>query len=414
MRAYARKVVTNPLFSGSVIMIFGSNMANFFAYLYHFVIGRLLDASEYGEVGAILSLLGLLSVLISFFGLVIVKFVSSAEEGDLGAVFTLFNQLISKVGLFGAVILLVLSPLLSTFLHIELGTMLLVGPVFFASSQAFVYRAFLQGLLKFPQLVVSTNFEIILRLAIGAVLILFGFSVFGVFAGYLLAVILNFFLLKLFFKSIKIGKAKKKVFNKLKPVLNYALPIFVASFFSYAIISVDVLLVKHYFVSEQSGVYVVLSTLGRITFFAVAPISAVMFPIIAKRKSGKLNYKSIFRLSMALSLSMVALIVLVYQFLPNIVVGVLYGFGRYPQVYTVLPLTSVFVGLYALASQIVNYNFSLGHTKIAVLLPLTLLSQIIGIILFHDSLLSVIIVSIVTTGSLLVVLLGRLIYDKEI
>ena len=83
MRQKVKGIMAHPLFSGSAIMVFGSNFANFFAYLYHVVIGRLLGPSLYGELAATLSLIGMISASFSFFSLVIVKFVSSAGNWAL-------------------------------------------------------------------------------------------------------------------------------------------------------------------------------------------------------------------------------------------------------------------------------------------------------------------------------------------
>jgi O-antigen/teichoic acid export membrane protein len=413
MKTYAKKVITNPLFSGSAIMVFGSNLANFFAYLYHFVIGRLLPPIEYGEVGAILSLLGLLSVLVSFLGLVIVKFVSASKKKELEGVFAWFYKLGFKFGLAVAVLIVILSPLISRFLHIDIPIIILLGPVFLVSTLNFLLRSFLQGLLRFKNMIISVNVEISLRLLLGAILVLLGFSVFGAIAGYFAASLVNFFLLRSFIKEFRTKKINS-FFDKHKDVFSYAIPIFISSFFSYALISLDVILVKHYFPGSESGAYTALSTLGRIIFFAVAPISSVMFPIISKRNAEGKEYRSIFRLSIFLSGSAVSAVLLIYYLLPDVVVGVLYGFGKYKEIYSLLPIAGLFMAFYTLSTQIVNYYLSLEMTRIVVLFPIALITQIVGFVLFHDSLHTMLLVSTVSTGALFVTLLGRLIYDKKI
>lgn len=413
MKAYAKKVIANPLFFGSAIMVFGSNIGNFFAYVYHFVIGRLLPPAEYGEVGAILSLLGLLSVLVSFFGLVIVKFVSSSDEKELGGILAWFYGMGFKFALVVSVLVFLASPIISRFLHIELPVIVLIGPIFLVSTLSLILRSFLHGLVRFKSMVVSANVEMILRLVFGVVFIVLGFSVFGVVAGYLLASVANFFILRSLLKDYRIREVKG-LFDKHKDVFLYAIPIFVSSFFSYALISLDVIVVKHYFPAEDAGVYTVLSTLGRIVFYAVAPVSSVMFPIIVKRKANKLEYKSIFRLSILMSGLVVAVIILAYRFLPGLVVGVLYGAGRYTGAYQFLPWFGVFVGFYTLGTQVVNYYLSLDKTNVVVLVPLTLATQVAGFILYHESLLNIVLVSTVATGIFFAVLVGKLVYDKEI
>jgi len=413
MKTYAKKVITNPLFSGSAVMVFGSNMANFFAYLYHFVVGRLLAPAQYGEVGAILSLLGLLSVFVSFLGLVIVKFVSSAGEKELSSVLEWFYKIGFKSGLVISAIIFLATPLIAQFLRIEMLTIVLIGPIFFVSTLGLIYRSFLQGLLRFKALITVMNSEMTLRLIFSVIFILLGFQVFGAVIGYFLANLVSLFVLYSYIKKFRL-KNTKHFFDKHKDVFFYSIPIFISSFFSYALISLDVIAVKHYFSPEEAGIYTVLSTLGRIIFFAVSPISAVMFPIIVKRKALKQEYKQIFRLSLFMSISIVVGAILVYATLPNLIVGLLYGSGRYLEAYPLLVWEGIFIGFYTLASQVISYYLSLNITKVIVLVPIALIAQVIGIILFHDSLQNVILVSIVATGALLLSLIGRLVYDREI
>jgi len=413
MKSYARKVITNPLFSGSAIMVLGSNIANFFSYGYHFIVGRLLSPAEYGELGALISFLGLLVTALSFLGLVIVKFVSSARDSELNGVFGWFQSIGIKFGIAVSLLVIVLSPFISSFLHIDLPEILILSPIFLVATANFVYKSFLQGQLKFHKVVISTNFEIISKLLLSVVVILLGYSVFGAISAFLFAGLLNFLLLRRYVSVFRVGKIKH-VFSKHREVFVYTVPIFIASFFSYALISLDVILVKHYFPSEEAGTYTVLSTLGRIIFFAVAPISSVMFPIISKRNASGKGYRSIFKLSMIMSSVVILGILVLYKFLPFLVVGVLYGSNRYLDAYGLLPWTGLFIGFYTLASQIISYYLSLGTTKIVILVPITLFAQVIGIILYHDTLFSVILVSIVVTAAFLATALGRLVYDRQI
>src|SRR3989344_5749889 len=75
--AFASSIILNPIFSGSAVMMFGSNLANFFAYLFHLVIGRILGTEKFAEVSSIISFLGLVSVTYTSLGLAIVKFAST-------------------------------------------------------------------------------------------------------------------------------------------------------------------------------------------------------------------------------------------------------------------------------------------------------------------------------------------------
>jgi len=83
VRTYSAKIIKHPFFSGSMIMIVGSNIGNFFAYLYHIIFGRILTKAEYGDLAAFLAIIGMMGALLGFVGLVIVKFVASSDEKDI-------------------------------------------------------------------------------------------------------------------------------------------------------------------------------------------------------------------------------------------------------------------------------------------------------------------------------------------
>src|SRR3972149_7822692 len=96
LKTFGLNLLKHPLFSGSAIMIFGSNLANFVAYLYHLVIGRLLGPAPYGELSAVLSVLGLIFASLNFLGLVIVKFVSSAKKDELVSIYSWFTKKLQR------------------------------------------------------------------------------------------------------------------------------------------------------------------------------------------------------------------------------------------------------------------------------------------------------------------------------
>ena len=80
MRQKVRQVLTHPLFSGSAIMIIGTNGIAGLNYIYHFAMGRLLGASAYGELVSLFSLIGLLGMVPTALNLVVIKFVSSSKS----------------------------------------------------------------------------------------------------------------------------------------------------------------------------------------------------------------------------------------------------------------------------------------------------------------------------------------------
>src|SRR5258708_1721467 len=82
MKKFLKPIINNPLFSGSLVMILGSNATNFINYVFNLVIGRLLGPAQYGELAALLSLISLYAMIPFSLGLVIIKFISSSKTKE--------------------------------------------------------------------------------------------------------------------------------------------------------------------------------------------------------------------------------------------------------------------------------------------------------------------------------------------
>ncbi|OGM32759.1 hypothetical protein A3D00_02105 [Candidatus Woesebacteria bacterium RIFCSPHIGHO2_02_FULL_38_9] len=400
---FAKNLIKHPLFSGSLVMILGSNFTNFLAYIYHLVVGRILGPSAYGELTSVITLLAMFSVTFSFLGMVIVKFVSSGEKEQLGSILSWFKRISLIFGSLICVILIFLSLPLANFLHIGGNITILIGPILFIFFLGFVYKSFLQGVLRFGRVVMVGNFEFVIRFGIGLLLIFLGFSVFGAVVGILGGSILSLLLSIYFLRDLKITKNNYKFGAGLK-VVKYSIPVLLASLASNSFFSSDVLLVKHYFNPHEAGIYASLSTLGKIIFYGAAPVSAVMFPMISRRQAEGKGFKKIFYLSLLLTILISLGVLFVYLIFPEIAVSVLFG-SKYLEAAQYIFWYGLFMAVYALASLIISFHLSLGNTKIVFVFLFFALFQVLGILIYHGSTFAVIKVSIVSVTLLLVSLL---------
>lgn len=403
-----RDVVEHPLFSGSTIMIVGSNITNLVAYIFHVVIGRLLGPAAYGILVATLSLIGLITVSLQFLGMVVVKFVS-AEEGDKNSLFPWFYKNALRLGCLIFVLTLIASPFISNFLSINISILLLLPPMFFLSALLLFYRSYLQGMLKFKEYVFSANFEITLRLLLGVVLILLGFSVFGAVAGIVLASLITLIYLKIVFRKFSIP-LRVAVPPHTRKILAYTVPVFVATLANFSLITSDVILVKHFFDAHNAGIYGALSNLGKIIFYGTAPVSAVMFPIISKKHAKGEGYYKILIISLMVTFALAAFATLVYYFFPELMVLILYG-KDFLSAAPYLATYGVFMTIYTCGALLIGFYLSREKVQIAYFSTLASLFQIFGIWFFHDTIVSVIHVSIVVSFGLLVALLLYFYYE---
>lgn len=406
-----KKLVKHPLFAGSAIMVFGSNITNFIAYVYHLIIGRMLGPADYSVLASVLSILGLVTTAYSFLGLVIVKFVSSADAKEKKAIYVWFGNKVRKMGIILFISSLLLSPLISNFLHVDYLVILVITPIFLISVHSFFYRAFLQGLLKFKQIVLSTSLDMLGRLVLGILAIIAGFSVAGVVAGIVISSAVVLFILRWFLRDYR-EETKAGEFKGGRKVFSYTIPVLVATLAIQSFFSTDVILVKHFFSAHDAGIYASLSTLGKIIFYGTAPISAVMFPMVSQRHAKGHSYKKIIIISLLMTGGVAFAVTGIYYLFPDLMVRVLYGSG-FLEAAPYLYLFGIFMSVFTLSSLLANYFLSRDRTWVSYTLVIMAVLQAAGIWFFHRSITEVIKVSIISVSILFAGLLIYLINETR-
>lgn len=371
-------------------------IVNIVNYTYHLVMGRVLGPADYGVLASIYSILYLVSIIPSSASVAIVKFISSAKsEREVYSTYKSISKLIFNIALICSVIILLSSPLIATFLHIaNFWIITLISPILFLSLIALVNQSTSQGLLKFTGLVMPNFVSAVVKLVLGLALVFAGWSVFGATFAVVIGAILSYFYSLWFIKRNL--KPTVLVDFDLKPFLKYSAPVLFQAFAFTSLFTTDVILVKHFFPPFEAGIYAALSTLGKIIFFAVSPIAATMFPIVAGRKSRGEKYGKVFLASFGVTLTVSVIVVLFYWLFPNIAIGVLYG-KAYLSASTELVWMGIFILFYTLSNILVNFSLSLGRIKI-VWFPLSVaVLQILALWFWHGSILQVIQVSLVLT-----------------
>lgn len=389
----AKGLISHPLFSGSALMIGGSMAANVINYVYHLIMGRLLGPIDYGSLISIFSILYVISVVPISTSFAIVKFISGAKDSrERAIVYHGIKKLLWQMAVIGFIVIVIFSPLIAKFLHInEKLSVVLLGPILFFALITLVNQASMQGVLKFIGSVGPTIVSSASKLVLGVLLVLLGLSVNGAIVGVLLALVLAYWLSVRLKGSLFTQRTGKK-FN-LGPFLKYSFPVLVQALAFTSLFTVDIILVKHFLSPFEAGLYAALSTLGKIIFFAVSPVTSVMFPIVSGRKARGERYREVFFASFFLTVFIAIGIVTFYWFFPNIAIGLLYG-KDYLAASGQLVWMGAFMATYTASYIVVNFLLSINRTKIVVLPLLAATGQIVGIWLYHGSILQVIQVSL--------------------
>lgn len=406
-------LIKHPLFSGSTIMVVGSNSVSAINYLYHLMMGRMLGPAGYGELAALISLIGLLGIIPASVNLMIVKHIASAKDKqEINNLVGWFKAKIFRVSLIFFVVVLIVSPFISSFLNIHnLSYLVLIAISILFSLQVSLNRSILQGLLKFKEMVTSMLVENSAKVVISILLIYFGFQVGGAMIALVFSALVGLYMTNFYLKynlprSINLSP-------DVKSMLAFTLPVGIQFIATTSLYSSDLILVKHFFPTHEAGIYAALSTLGKIIFFGTGPIGSVMFPLVSQRNALGKSHKKIFLYSLLATLILSLGVLSVYFWIPTLAINLLYG-SAYLEASSLLVWFGVFMSLFTFSSLLINYCLSLGKTRVMFLPAVAAFAQIILISFFHQSLFVIILISIIVTALLLLSLLIYSTYAKRI
>ncbi len=406
---FGKRILSHELVSGSSVLFIGTMVANVFAFLFNLFVVRKLSYSSYGEYAALISLFTLATIPAQSIAPVVVRFASSylakKEEGKASAFYIRMLVFLSVVGVAILAFTIFGTVYVKQFLHIaNSGYITIIGVAIALSYLSILNTAYLQSLLSFGYLSFITSFGSAVKLISGIILVLLGYQVGGV----LWAVLLSFFV------SLLLGfyPLKRFIWNQhqdktiaLKEIIVYALPTIIALFAVSSFTSTDVLLVKHFFSSNDAGLYSGLSLVGRVIFYFTAPITAVMFPLVIKRHAEKRNFQGLFFVATVLVLIPSIAITLFYFLFPKIAIFLFLGGKGYIAVAPYIGWYGIFLCLFSMLNVFVNFFLSLKRTEVVILVALGALAQALGIVFFHKNFTSVIEVSLSTSFGLLLLLL---------
>lgn len=402
-------LLKHQFFAGSLIMVLGSNVYNLSQLVYHFLAGRFLGVANYGDLAALLSILGLLGIVHGSFGLTIVKFIAS-ESNELRRNDFIKYMYFLNAGaglLFGILVVMFARPI-SHFLNVSnIYYIYLLVPIlliFFVTSAG---RNVFQGLLRFDKFVYSLLAESIGKILFTAVLLFFSLAVTGALLGFLAGLLMSFIITTFFLKDALKG-AIGKIPNVMH-LLKYTLATVGQGLALTSMYTVDLILVKHFFPSETAGLYAALAILGRIVFFGTAPITHVMFPIVARKHANGERYFKVLQLSIALICIVSLGVIGFYYFFPTLLLGLLYG-QSYLAGGALLWWFALFMGILSIAMLLTQFYLSIGKTSVVYLFILAAILQALLIWFIHPDILAVIQLSIFSATLLVMCLFVYLLY----
>lgn len=404
LRALLKK---NGLVRDNIIFFITSMTLNLIGFFYHAYMGRVLGPTQYSILGVSQTLLYLLNVILNVIQTSVARFISKykalKDEASMSYLFVHGLSYLSFFGVLSLGLFLLLGIFLTDFLHIPFTVYLYLGLIV-----PFVYllaltRGLLQGLQSFISLGLNNIGEGIVKLAVGVGLVIFGWGVGGAVLGVTLSYV-GAFLFSLYPLWHLFGRPQKKVERKL--LTDYSFPVLFVLLTLTALYSFDVLLVKHYLTEHEAGLYAAASLIGKIVFFATLSIAMVMFPKVAEsfERKAAAHVKKVLNTSLFFILLMSLGIFAFYLLFPQFVVLALFG-KNYLEITPILWLFALLYCIFSFIYSLSMYNLSIHRYNFVYFIVLMNLIEIGLIVLYHNTLHTVLMVVVSVMAVLLAYLL---------
>lgn len=412
MKQKINEIIKHPLIYGSSIVVIGGLIANFFNFLFNLFMSRNLSIQDYGTLASIISLIGFPGLFLAALNPLVINFAGDFfAKGELGRIRAFYINLLKFLfasGLITSILFILILPVISSFFHINNTFILLLSAfIIFLGFVGVINISLLQARLAFGYQVFLSLTGAIVKLLLGILFIFLGFAangaVLAVSVSGLILYILSFYPIRFLF-DIKLTSNYKV---DTKELFHYGIPSALTLLGLTSFISTDVLLVKHFFNPQMAGIYAGMSLMGRVIFYATAPIAGVMFPIIVRKHSKNEDFNNTFKFSLLLVFLPSLFLTMIYFIFPKLSILFFLKKTEYLEASSLLGFFGLFLSLYCILHITANFYLSIKKTNVYIPILIGALLQIVLISFLHETFLQIITISI---ALIFLLVLGLLLY----
>ena len=415
-----QRIGANGLLTGSAFFFISTTIVNGGNYLFNLILGRLLGPALFADVSIIITLFLFLTFITSGFQQTAAKFAAmysaNQEYARLVALRRWLNQRSWLIG-FGCLLLVGgAAPFWQQFFHTTspwLFILFAIGlPFYFVQG---IDRGLLQGQMRFGLLAASYQAEMWVRLLLGLLLVLFGWAAHGAVLALTLSILTTWAVAAYGLHRMQAQQnvttprteAMPLPLKERRALLSFALPVLLIEISLILINNSDVLIVKRFFDNTAAGHYAALALVGRIVFFATWSVVMTMFPLVAQKQQRHEPHRHLLWTSLGMVAGVSIVIVALTALAPELVIRILFG-DAYLTVAPLLWLYALATALFALANVLINYHLALGQRNGTFFALAAGVLQVTLLILFHATLLQVVMLQIYLMSLLL---FGLLVWD---
>jgi len=396
------KTLRYKLLGGSLTLLAGSGLVGITNLVYNVATARLLGPTGFAHTTAVYTLLMLMSAITLTFQVVCAKYVANHELlEEKAAVYSALHRRAWVAGVAIGLALFLLRRALADYLNLpspDLILLLAIGTTFYIPLG--VRRGYIQGTHAFGPLAINFMLEGLVRLGGAFLLIGVGLGVEGAVLASVVAVIVSYL-------AALPGPGRGLIHSSTVPIpFREGLQAIVFFAGQVVINNFDIVLVNHFFQSDEAGLYAAVSLVGRLVNMCAWSVVNTMFPVSASTRSSDEEARPVLFTSLSLVFLILSLLILclwaVPSFLWRIIFGAHFELGNYQQLASLLVLYAVTTGIYSLSSVIITYEMSRKIANTSWVQLAFSGSVVLGICAFHANLRQVILVQFALMSILLI------------
>jgi O-antigen/teichoic acid export membrane protein len=395
----------SQLLGGSLTLLAGSGLVGVTNLVYNVVTARLLGPTGFAHATAVYTLLMLMSAVTLSFQVVCAKYVArNSSPEEKARVFARLHQRAWMAGIAIGLLLFLGRHALARYLNLpdpSLISLLALGTTFYIPLGA--RRGYIQGIRAFGALAINFMLEGLVRLGGVFLLIALGLGVQGAVLASVLAVIITYLAAfpRPHLTALSLRGLSIPFREGLQAIVFFSGQTIINNF--------DIVLVNHFFPSDEAGLYAAVALVGRLVNMCAWSVVNTMFPVSAGASSDDHENSPVLFTSLALVFLILTVLIVSLWMVPSFLWRTLFGahfeIGNYGGLASLLILYAVTTGIYSLSSVIITYEMSrkIANTSWVQLAFSGALA--IGIYTFHHNLRQVILVQLFLMAVLLAVLL---------
>jgi O-antigen/teichoic acid export membrane protein len=404
-----KKISPEQFFMITILFVNAGN------YLYNLLLGRILGPAQFADAAILITLLLVLSFVGMTFQIVTAKYAVLFDDVILNRFLKFIFKYALTFGLLFGSLVIIFNQQLQQIFHTKTALMFVIFgvglPLYFVMS---INRGLYQGKNNLKSLSQTYYYEMLCRLILTiGIILLFPLIQSSLVIAFGILISFIFGLIP-FQKSIfiKDNNIQNEQFD-IKPIITFFALTAFYELTQIIINNSDILLVKYYFDNEQAGLYASLALIGRVVYFVAWMFVMLLLPkVIQLKKDGVDTLPILLKYVFYIVLLSTVIVSGVFLF-PELVVKIMFG-GKYLPIAFLLWKYALATSIFAVANIFAYYFLSINKYVPVIISAILGLTQILLIVLFHDSLEQVVIVQIIAMIILLAFQLSYFLINRNI